>query len=1007
MRIHLALFGAPTITADGQSRALPCERRTQLLAYLALKRAWVRRSEIAALLWPEQPDKLAYANLRKALFRLQSAPWGARIDVQTGALRFEVDTDVAGFEAALAGGRVADALALRRGDLLAGFDDPGNDNWTSWLGFERDRLRAAWRGAAQQHLDGDLDPASGAEFAARLLDDDPLDDAALRAQMTWLVRAGQGARARQIYRAFAARLQQELGLAPSAELKALHDSLGQAITAAGDAAASSTAAHDDGFIGRTVEMRRIAALLAQSDCRLLCVSGPGGVGKTRLAQRATRGLAAEFPDGATFVPLDDLTSCGQLGGRLARELGIALTGRADPLDQVINALRESRALLVLDNFEQLAAEASVLDRLLSECPGLKLIVTSRVRLGLAGEWMLPLEGLAVPDAEDEDRAEAFDAVRLFIRAAQRFNPTLAAAIEAPGIVDICRQVEGLPLALELAASWTRVLTCEEIAAELRESAELLRTTDASRPERHAGIDVVFEQSWQLLSDAERAALARLAVFHGGFTPQAARAVGAVPLPVLAALADKSLLRKEGARCFLHPLVQQFARVRLEREYDAGGTEAAHSRHFLRGLAEITQRVRQADPPVLREVDADFENIRAAWRLAVRQGPAGDLTRAAYSLMTYCEHRGRQLDGLTLLLEAIEGDSAARPGLAAPAAWLAFRLDRYAEAEALGTKALDAIGPDGRDATSAFRAATVLGAACARLGRAGEAQRWLRQALDLAGKTGDPLAIASALDNLGLIARGRGDLDEALSLYRKALQKHREAGDAGGVALCLNNEGAVHIKRRDLDAARQVLIEARQLCEHHGLPSTHCMIEVNLANVATLAGAPELAVQHARKALELSAQTGRRGNEVEARQAIVWASLCQGDLAAARSELARALTVSISIDRSELIANGVRLFAVLVAAQGANEVAARVLRFLLRQPGLAGAERVEVEQQLRDWGASAEGGHWTGPPLDELVHHIVAETGQAYAPLIAGLRGDGGDAVDRNRRAMVIDRLKPR
>ncbi len=422
MSLALSLFGAPTISSGGESLALDFERRTQLVAYLALKRAWVSRSELAALLWPDQQPKLAHTNLRKAVFRLQSFPWSDRIEVQAGALRFEVDTDVATFEAAIAVGRVVDSLALRRGDLLTGFDDPSNDNWTNWLGFERDRLRAAWRSAAQKHLEGDLDPASGIEFAARLLEDDPLDDAALRALMTWLVRAGQGARARRAYRAFAERLQQELGLAPSSELKALHDTLAPAAATPGAAASSTPPAGDDGFIGRTVEMRRIAALLAQPDCRLLCLSGPGGVGKTRLAQRATRELASEFPDGATFIPLDDLTSTGQLGGRLARELGVTLSGRTDPLDQVIDALRSSRALLVLDNFEQLAAEASVLDRLLAACSRVKLIVTSRVRLGLASEWMLPLEGLAVPDAEDEDRAEAFDAVRLFMRAAQRVNP---------------------------------------------------------------------------------------------------------------------------------------------------------------------------------------------------------------------------------------------------------------------------------------------------------------------------------------------------------------------------------------------------------------------------------------------------------------------------------------------------------------------------------------------------------------------------------------------------------
>ncbi len=415
-----------------------------------------------------------------------------------------------------------------------------------------------------------------------------------------------------------------------------------------------------------------------------------------------------------------------------------------------------------------------------------------------------------------------------------------ATAEASAIVEICRQVEGLPLALELAASWTRVLSCEAIAAELRKGSELLHASDATRPARHASIETVFEQSWRLLGERERQALARLSVFRGGFTPQVARAVGGVPLPVLAALVDKSLLRKEGARCVLHPLVQQFAHVKLEQGGDAEASAVAHSRHFLRHLADSDHRVRHADAEALREIDAEFENIRAAWRFAVKHGPADDLVRAAYCLMSYCDHRGRRLDGLELMHKAMQGDCMANhpkfvAALAAYAAWMAYRLDRYAEAEDLGKKALDGGVDSRRPATQrrAFRAATVLGAAGLRLGRADEAQGWLRQALELAKKTGDPHDIASALDNLGILARGRGDLDEALRLYRQALLKHRELGDAGDMAVCLNNQGVVHILRRELDAAQEVLRDARQLCERHGLPSTRVMVEVNLATVAML------------------------------------------------------------------------------------------------------------------------------------------------------------------------------
>ena len=223
------LFGPPSIERGGRSFALPFERRTQLVVFLAMKRAWVGRAELAALLWPEQETKLAYANLRKTLFRLQSAEWSPAIESQGGALRLLAAADVLAFEAALREQRIEDALALRHGELLAGYEDDANEAWSSWLAFERDRLRVAWRSAALDRLGTDLDAGQAIDLSARLLAADPLDEAALRNHMAWLERNGQSARARQAYRDFVARLEQDLGLPPSADLKALHDSLGSAV----------------------------------------------------------------------------------------------------------------------------------------------------------------------------------------------------------------------------------------------------------------------------------------------------------------------------------------------------------------------------------------------------------------------------------------------------------------------------------------------------------------------------------------------------------------------------------------------------------------------------------------------------------------------------------------------------------------------------------------------------------------------------------------------------------
>ena len=233
------------------------------------------------------------------------------------------------FESALREQRIAEALPLRRGELLAGFDDDQSEAWSSWLNFERDRLRVAWRDAALNLLAGDIDAAEGIDLSTRLLDADPLDEAALRAHMSWLARGGQSARARQAYHEFVRRLADDLGLAPGAELRALHDSLGMADWSPTAAAPSAPAKLDDGFVGRTVELRRLGGLLAQDDCRLMCLMGPGGVGKTRLAQRAMDEFAPGFSDGVAFVPLEDISSSNELGSRLARELGVSLTGSDD------------------------------------------------------------------------------------------------------------------------------------------------------------------------------------------------------------------------------------------------------------------------------------------------------------------------------------------------------------------------------------------------------------------------------------------------------------------------------------------------------------------------------------------------------------------------------------------------------------------------------------------------------------------------------------------------------
>jgi predicted ATPase/DNA-binding SARP family transcriptional activator len=988
MKSRLVLFGPPAVERDGVEHALPFERRGQLVALLALRRAWVPRTEVAALLWPDQREALASANLRKTLFRLQTGPWQGLVEVQASALRCDTPCDVQDFEAALADGRGADALALRRGELLAGFDDDANEAWSAWLRFERDRLRAAWRDAALARLDGEVAPGEGLELATRLLDADPLDEAALRVQMRLLAASGRAAQARQAFRDFAARLADELGLAPGPELQALHDGLGHATAASGARPAAPLA--DEGFVGRAMELRRLSELLARDEVRLVTLLGPGGVGKTRLGRRVLRELAPAPHDGAFFVALDDVIRGSEVAARIARETGLALRGPASPLEQLTAALGGKQMVLLLDNFEQIAGDAALLGPLLAACPRVKLIVTSRMRLGLAGEQLFPLDGLPCPEPEDRDSVRTFDAARLFIAAAERARPDFAADAEAGAIVDICRQVEGLPLALELAAAWTRVLSCEAIAAELRAGTELLRATDAAHPPRHASIEVVFEQSWRHLVAAERDALVRLSVFRGGFSVEAARAVTGAPLPVLGALADKSLLRRDGTRLALQPLVQQLAAARLA---DGGAARAAHAAYFHRRLAQWRQASAAGDRAVLQAIDADFENCRLAWQHAIETGAGDALRQSAPALFEFADHRARFEDGLWLSEQLLgapppaDVDAGLHALVQAQGAWMQSRLGRYEAAEAAALQALGTAQTQ-RDTDARFQALSVLGTCTWITGRLQEAKRHFTQALRLARGAGMAHESATVFENLSLVEKHLGDYEASFDHAREALAQHRRNGDSASTALCLSNLGSTALFMDDSDAASAYLHEALELSERHGFVSTRVYALANLTELSIKTGARAAAQAHAERAVEVAEATGMRSLAGWLKAQLARLAAHRGELDRARARLAEAAALAQDLGARSVQAAVLLALAELLEAQGHAAIARRVLAFAANEASLSAPDRDElrVEWARRAVPVTIEAGWPPALTLPALLQRVVAEAPQAHAPLIGLLQG---------------------
>lgn len=973
-RPRLLLFGVPTLVHDGQAQALAVERRSQLLLLLALKGGWVGRAELAAMLWPEHEPRLAATNLRKALFRLPALPWGRHVQVQSGALRFDGDTDVAAFEQALHDGRLDEALALRRGDLASGFDDDGNEPWTSWLGFERERLRVAWRGAALAWLGGEVSAPAALALSARLLEDDPHDETALAAHLRWLRASGQQAAATQVHRRFVERLASELGLEAGASLRALADAApGDASPAAAAPAAITTAAGgaapplDSGFIGRGAELRGIASLLEQDDCRLVSLLGPGGIGKTRLARRALQELAQGFAQGTAFVALEDAANEQAAGEALARALAIGADGRADGrgggLSAAIDALRGRQMLLALDNAETVAGIAALVQRLLQACPGLKLLVTSRTRLAVAEEWVFTLQGLPCPDDDDLDRVDAFDAVRLFERSARRVQPDFAAGAQAAAVATICRLVEGLPLALELAAAWVRVLPCADIAAELRRGTELLRASDDAQPARHASIEQVFEQSWQRLSDAERHALARLSVFRGGFDATTARRVVSTSLAVLAALGDKSLLQRDGERLRLHPLVQQLAAARLAAD-EAAAAAQAHAAHFLQLLAHLRPEAVSGTQAVLKRLDLEAENARAAWAWAATRGPAAAadgapaqaqaalMAQAALTLMVHGDYRGHRLDSLGLGRWALDSPAvrrhrALRATLLAACAHLLQRLDRFAEAVSTANEALQLV--DGRDKEhddardASLLALRALFGSCLRLGRVEDARSHAERALALAREVGDGYAMAIALGSLALVLAHLGHHDEAHGLALDSLRELRALGCVADELRCLNNLGDLELQMGLNEAAEAHLREGLALCERHGIRGTQGLLLANLSYAVEQRGDIDAAVAHARQALALIEPTGDRTSGTALRYQLVALERRLGRPQRAREELALAMRATLGFEHPALTLHGVLVAADLLAAEGSG-AAAPLYRLIAAQPGCNALMRQELQQR---------------------------------------------------------------
>jgi predicted ATPase/DNA-binding SARP family transcriptional activator len=880
--LTILLLGPMQVLVHG--RPLPHMRSRKafwLLALLSLRDGRpVDREWLAGTLWPDVTQERSATNLRVVLSELRRAlgSEGRRLQSpgrHTLALDLTgADVDLRTFDAAINSKKLEalkQAVALYRGPLL-------EDCAEEWVGQERSVREQDCLLALQTLADAALATGSydaAAAYCRRARGMDPWGEATLRRLMEALAKSGDRNAALHVYRQHAEFLRSDPRAVPDEETSALYTRLRAEARQGSRTPAASTAEpavlkaaatlrvssylpHPlTDLIGREQERFEVAAQLRGS--RLVSLTGPGGIGKTRLAiEVAAEGAqdGATYPDGVWLVALESLSAGQQVVPQIAAVMGIREEPGRSLLERVSDYLRTKRQLLVLDSCEHLLdVSAHVARHLLQECAQVRILATSREALGIMGEAVFPVPSLAAPDPKHFPTGSAtplqviaeYESIQLFVERAQERQKGFALTQRnAMAVAQVCFQLGGIPLAIEFAAARVSAMTVEQIAARLNDHLSLLTGGSRTAPPRQKTLRATLDWSYALLSVAQQALLARLSVFAGGATLPAVETVcsGAgieqkQVLDLLTSLVEKSLVIFETTpaegRYRLLDTVQQYAAERLDRVEGEAAMQEKHLAWFLAFAEEAEPHLRGPElETYLRRLDDEYGNLRVALaRSAAGMGKAEEGLRLAGALWWFWRTHGRFREGVQYLEAALAREgaqeaTAARAKALNVAGDLANRQGDYKSARALNEESLANYRELG-DKAGIAHSLNSLGHVAREQGDYEAARTLYEQSLAMNRELGDKGNIAHLLNDLGLVAHYQGDHALSGTLYEQGLATRRELGDKVGVAHSLYCLGTVAQAQGDYDAARalyeQGLAMNRELGDKAGIAhSLYCLGE---------------------------------------------------------------------------------------------------------------------------------------------------------------------------------------